>query len=68
MVGTGRRVSRLGKRLVKIGGEPKWEILHYYYSDGGEVYEVHTLDTGHVRRFARRSDLDAWLKKAKGIR
>jgi len=60
-----RRVLEVRKRVVKDSrGTPRWRILHKSYSDGGEVYEVHSLETGQFRRFATRSEMDSWLRKA----
>lgn len=63
-----RRLTRMGKRVVKQDGEPRWLILHYSYTDGGEVFEVRSLDTGRTKRFTSQSEMDAWLRKARRTR
>ena len=61
-----RRVVRMEKRIVRPQGsdKPRWMVMHLSYSDGGEVYEVYSLEgTPSYRRFASESEMDAWLRK-----
>jgi hypothetical protein len=64
--GVRRRIEQLEKTIVTREGDdtPRWLIMHLSYSDGSEVYEVHSLEGAPLyRRFAHRSELDAWLHK-----
>ena len=61
-----RRLLHLEKWIVtqETTGEARWLVLHFSYSDGGEVYEVRSLQGPQsYRRFATESELQAWLRQ-----
>jgi hypothetical protein len=61
-----RRLIQVEKRIVKAEGkdDPRWLIVHSSYSDGGEVYEVYSMQgASGFRRFSTESEMDAWLSK-----
>jgi hypothetical protein len=70
MPGIKRRLLHVEKRIITAddGPRPRWLVLHASYTDGGELYEVHSLEGLHPpRRFETLAEVDAFLRKAKRL-
>jgi hypothetical protein len=70
MAATKRRLVKMEKKIIRDDkDQPRWLVMHYAYSDGGEVHEVRPLEGGgESQRFATESELDSWLRAHKGAR
>lgn len=64
-----RRVLHVETQVIRSEDEeqrPRWLIVHLSFTDGGEVYEVRSLEGLHAtRRFATLSEMEAFLRQAK---
>jgi len=63
---TPRKLVKVKRQLIRLRKDspPKWEVVQYFFSDGGEVFEVRTLDGEFpTKRFRLRSEVDEWLRK-----
>jgi hypothetical protein len=64
-----RRVLQVETRVIRSEDEqqrPRWLVMHFSFTDGGEVYEVRSLEGLHsTRRFETLAEVDAFLRQAK---
>lgn len=64
-----RQVLQVETRVVRSEDEeqrPRWLVVHFSFTDGGEVYEVRSLEGLHAtRRFESLSEVEAFLRRAK---
>lgn|GEM_PF-2576092 len=68
MSGIRRRVLAVETRVVTAEDDQqrrRWLVVHFSFTDGGEVYEVRSLEGLHsTRRFETLAEADAFLRKA----